>query len=54
MGHKWPATNGTLYDKMWQAAWYWLPPVLAGQCIKARLIFYNDLESIQSVTIRDL
>lgn len=39
------------YERMWQDAPHWLPPVLAGRRVYADFVFQADNESIQEVNL---
>ncbi len=39
------------YERMWQDCAHWMPPVLAGQRIRARFTFQADNETVDQVTM---
>jgi 8-oxo-dGTP diphosphatase len=45
----WFRTQAIPYERMWQDALYWLPPVLIGAQVQASFIFKDDNETIESV-----
>jgi 8-oxo-dGTP pyrophosphatase MutT (NUDIX family) len=47
----WFALDDIPYEQMWQDGLYWLPPVLAGERVRARFTFQADNETVDEVEI---
>jgi len=47
----WFAVNEIPFGRMWQDGAHWLPPILAGERIRARFLFHEDNETIESLEI---
>jgi mutator protein MutT len=49
MSPAWFALDDIPYDQMWQDGPHWLPPVLAGERVRARFTFQADNETVEEV-----
>lgn len=46
---EWAPTGALPFDRMWDDAKYWLPPILAGQQIDAEITLKDDNETVADV-----
>ena len=50
---QWFRLDQVPYEKMWQDGKFWLPPILAGETIRARFVFREDNDTLEKVLLKD-
>ena len=48
---RWFAVADIPYGRMWQDTPFWLPRVLAGECLRGRFVFASDNESVEQAEV---
>jgi 8-oxo-dGTP diphosphatase len=51
---EWAPTEALPFDRMWDDAKYWLPPILAGRQIDAEITLKDDNETVADVKFHGL
>lgn len=51
MAPAWYAADDPPFDLMWQDGAHWLPPILAGERIRAHFVFGEDNETVERVAV---